>query len=235
MVPAVISTSSPPRARGLRIGALPAVPGWSLCSLALISAVVIERWLLSHFTFPGDLWGAHLGMSPKPWLIFAITRCYQQVGRPLVALAEVLAMLAWLWYDAGRRAAVGLLIALPAAAMCFLIKDICGPTPLWQTLPHHVGSNFPSGVVTFMTASVGYLAAVQWRRGRSRAAGILVAAIVASGPARVLGGQHLPSDVLAAYLLGLAWLIPAYRYLQQPQRCEQEDTPWNIVSLEAPA
>ena len=68
-------------------------------------------------------------VSHHPWPVWAFTRAYQQIGRPLVAIGEVLVMLAWLWRTAGRRAAQGLLIVL--LATCGLIKIICGPSLLW--------------------------------------------------------------------------------------------------------
>lgn len=185
---------------------------WLLCSGALLLVVIGERWLLREHAFPGDAWAAQIGASHKPWLVYAITRVYQQVGRPLVAIGEVAVMLFWLWRSGGRRSAQGLLIALLASAACGAIKAICGPTPLWISL-HHVGTNFPSGVVTFVTATGGYLAVVAWRQGQRITPAILIAVILGSGPARVLGGQHLLSDVIGGYLLGTAWLILACRYL----------------------
>jgi membrane-associated phospholipid phosphatase len=184
---------------------------WPLCSATLLLLVIAVRWLLSLHAFPGDAWAAHLGASRKPWLVYAITRAYQQVGRPIVAMGEVLVMLAWLWRTSGRRAAEGLLIALLASATCGLIKIVCGPTPLWLAL-HHVGTNFPSGVVTFLTAAGGYVGVVAWRQGRRVTAAAVIVIIAGAGPARVLGGQHLLSDVLGGYVLGIAWLIVAHRY-----------------------
>jgi membrane-associated phospholipid phosphatase len=236
IVPAVVVTASTPRTREARAGRLYA--RGALCSVTLLLLVIAERLLLSRHMFPGDSWAAQLGtqvvISHKPSLVWAITRIYQQIGRPLVAIGEVLVMLAWLWRAAGRRAAQGLLIVLLASATCGLIKIICGPTPLWVSL-YHVGTNFPSGVVTFMTASVGYVALVAWRQGRKILPLILLLAILCAGPARVLGGQHLPSDVLGGYMLGMSWLILAYMYLVGPHHRIEGEAPWSIASLEAPA
>jgi membrane-associated phospholipid phosphatase len=127
----------------------------------------------------------------------------------------VLVMLAWLWRTSGRGTAQGLLIALLASLSCGLIKAICGPTPAWLAL-QHVGANFPSGVVTFVTAAGGYIAVVAWRRGRRLMPLIALVLIAGAGPARVLGGQHLLSDALAGYMLGVAWLIAALVYLATP-------------------
>src|ERR1700722_10258433 len=118
------------------------------CSAMLLLAVIAERWLLASHLFPGDRWAAAVGMSHKSRLIWDITRVYQQVGRPLVAIGEVAVMLAWLWHRAGRREIQGLFLVLLAAASCRVMKILCGPPPLWMVLGHHVGTNFPSGVVT---------------------------------------------------------------------------------------
>lgn len=209
--------------------------GWLACAAALLLAVVAARWLLASDSFPGDAWAARLGESHKWWPVWDYTRAYQQVGRPLVAVGEVAVMLWWLWRGGRRRTLPGLALALGASASCGLIKIICGPTPMWLAL-HHVGTNFPSGVVTFATASGGYVALVAWRQGRRLLPAALVAVIAGAGPARVLGGQHLLSDVLGGYLLGAAWLIVAYTYLLTPADSSgnrtREEPSWNFASLE---
>jgi membrane-associated phospholipid phosphatase len=205
---------------------------WLLCSVALLLLVIGLRLFLGHRAFPGDAWAAQLGVAHKPWIVFAITRVYQQVGRPLVAVGEVLVISVWLWRNGGRRVTQGLLIALLASASCGVIKIVCGPTQMWLSL-HHVGTNFPSGVVTFMTASVGYLGAVAWQQGRRLTAVLLLTAIAGAGPARVLGGQHLLSDVLGGYMLGSAWLIAACVYVFAPGRRLAEDPAWSVAGLEA--
>lgn len=202
------------------------------CSALLLLAVIAERWMLASHLFPGDRWAAHVGMSHKPQLIWDLTRVYQQVGRPLVAIGEVAAILAWLWRSAGRRELRGLLIVLLASLTCGVIKILCGPTPLWMVLDHHVGTNFPSGVVTFMTATVGYVALVAWRLGRRLVPIALIVAIVGAGPARIVGGQHLISDVLGGYMLGLAWLLAAYAYLLSSVHRVRQRAPWAMPSFE---
>lgn len=221
---AVLEASSASRSRGGLVKRLYPGSPWLLCSLTLVLLVIAVRWLLSVHPFPGDMWAAHLGESPKPRLVYDITRIYQQVGRPLVAIGEVLVMLACLWRTSGRRAVQGLFLALLASVTCGVIKVICGPTPLWLSL-HHVGTDFPSGVVTFVTAAGGYLAAVARREGQRITPMILLVIIAGAGPARVLGGQHVLSDVLAGYMLGAAWLIVAYRYLVAPKVVAQAAAP----------
>ncbi|MGH2860960.1 MAG: phosphatase PAP2 family protein [Solirubrobacteraceae bacterium] len=205
--------------------------GWLSCSAVLLLAVIAGRWLLSSHISPGDPWAARLGESHKWWLVWDITRGYQQIGRPLVATGEVLVMIWWLLRNGNRRAIEGLVIVLVASLCCGVIKILCGPTPLWIAL-HHVGTNFPSGVVTFVTATGGYLALVARRQGRRLMPAMLIAVIVGAGPARVIGGQHLLSDVIGGYLLGSAWLLVAYTYLATPARRAQPHSSWAMPSLE---
>lgn len=238
MAAVLISSSGRPAAiNGLSASQLKRI--WPLFTATLLLLTVGLRWLVSMHPFPGDLWAARLGASSKPWVVFAITRAYQQIGRPLVAVAEVLLMLAWLWHSSDRRTAQGLLIVLIASVTCGLVKIVCGPTPLWLEL-HHVGTNFPSGVVTFTTATGGYLAVVARRQGRKLAPALLIAIVAGAGPARILGGQHVLSDVLGGYMVGLAWLIPACVYMwRSDQSAAAEsalnDPGWKITSVETPA
>jgi membrane-associated phospholipid phosphatase len=238
IVAAVLDASSSPRSHTSRFNRSPPPQAWLLCSAALLLLVISIRWLLSMHAFPGDARAAQLGASHKSSLLYAITRVYQQVGRPLVATGEVLVMLAWLWRTSSRRTAQGLFIALLASVSCGVIKEICGPTPLWVAL-HHVGTNFPSGVVTFVTAAGGYLAAVAWRQGRRFTTVVLIVIIAGAGPARVLGGQHVLSDVLGGYMLGTAWLIAACVYSaradQRAHEDEIETTAKPVIDLREPA
>jgi membrane-associated phospholipid phosphatase len=62
---------------------------------------------------------------------------------------------------------------------------------------------------------------------------VLGLAILGAGPARILGGQHLISDVLGAYMLGLSWLLLAYVYLLTPVRRARRQVPWAMPSLDS--
>lgn len=83
------------------------------------------------------------------------------------------------------------------------------PPPFFGTDP--TSYSFPSGHALFSLCFYGSLAVILGRRGASRAvtwagAMCLVAAI---GGTRIYLGVHYPSDVLAGYLLAIAWLSVA--------------------------
>jgi membrane-associated phospholipid phosphatase len=71
--------------------------------------------------------------------------------------------------------------------------------------------SFPSGHVLNITAFYGflaYLAAVSLKPAWARRVAVTVCCVlvVAIGYARVYSGEHWPTDVLAGYVLGAAWL-----------------------------
>jgi undecaprenyl-diphosphatase len=89
-----------------------------------------------------------------------------------------------------------------------LLKLLSGPTPLWSGT-YHAGLNFPSGHVAFVTSVVGYLGWVALRRQQPAVAALALLVVLGMGPARVLVGAHLVSDVIAGYLVGAAVLVLA--------------------------
>ena len=77
--------------------------------------------------------------------------------------------------------------------------------------------SFPSGHTLFYVGFFGflfYLAYTRLRRGRLRTLLLwsLGALVLLVGPSRVYLGHHWPSDVLASYALGLAYLVLLVRW-----------------------
>jgi membrane-associated phospholipid phosphatase len=110
----------------------------------------------------------------------------------------------------------GLIIACLAVPLNALMKFAYGPTELWVSSGRG-GTNFPSGHASFVTAVIGYFGLLCWRRGSAWRLLTLLAAVlvVGVGPARVVGGEHLVSDVVGGYLLGGAMLVLAGVWLVQ--------------------
>ena len=79
-------------------------------------------------------------------------------------------------------------------------------------IEHHITSAaFPAGHVLNFTAFAGFLCCLAWMRmtpswPRAALVAVLGASILLMGVARIAAGEHWPSDVLAGYLMGGAWL-----------------------------
>lgn len=198
-------------------------------SIGLLSLVaVIRAWLQWIGPVPGDRYAAaHFGSShPEGYVLRHLTSFFSSLGTPLIAAAVVCVALPVLWLRADRRTTYGLVVACLVVPLNALLKLISGPTPLW-THTYHVGVNFPSGHVAFVTSVVGYLGWVAARRHQPVAVVVAMLVVVGMGPARVVVGAHLVSDVIAGYLVGGAVLIlatslsdPSAASKHAPQRSE---------------
>jgi membrane-associated phospholipid phosphatase len=126
------------------------------------------------------------------------------------------AVMATWWFAGRRRAATFLLLAWGGAAISTVIKAaIRRPRPLPPQVRVVVaplgGTSFPSGHVLTYVGFYGFLGFLlsehldgAWR-GASLAGTAAVLGLV--GPSRIEQGHHWATDVLASYLLGLAYLL----------------------------
>jgi membrane-associated phospholipid phosphatase len=182
-------------------------------SVGLLSLVaVIRAWLQWVGSLPGDRYAAaHFTTAwTEADVVRRVTSFFSVLGTPFIAAALVCLGLLVLWVRTDMRTAYGLAVACIVIPLNALLKLVSGPTPLWsETHTYHVGRNFPSGHVAFVASVVGYLGWVAVRRDQPAAAVVALAVIVGMGPARVLAGAHLVSDVIAGYLVGGAVLVLA--------------------------
>jgi membrane-associated phospholipid phosphatase len=190
-----------------------------LSAASLLLVFALHFWLVWVGSFPGDRWAAaqSAAIHTRPQWLQDTVRDYGDLGSPALATAIVLALGLWLWWVAGRRAATALLIACLAVALNALLKTIFGPTPFAVQL-YRSGSNFPSGHVAFVTAAVGFAGLVAVRYRQWWLVAVAVVLVGGIGPARVIGGAHVVSDVIGGYLMGTAGVLLAYAYLVRPSQ-----------------
>jgi undecaprenyl-diphosphatase len=121
-------------------------------------------------------------------------------------------------FATGRRweAVCAAFAAAGSAGLWFLIAPLVHrPRPsvdLVRVMAEIPFGGFPSGHVLNLTAFFGFLAFLLIRLLppgwlRSLGVGLCGLLIVAIGYARMYSGAHWPSDVLAGYVLGAAWLL----------------------------
>jgi undecaprenyl-diphosphatase len=156
------------------------------------------------------------------------------VGMTILAtLAVVLMVARW----RSRTPLVLMLIAVAGSlAMTAAGKDLTGrarpPTSL-AVPPFESSPSFPSGHTLNSTVIAGLVVYLVLRRLRRVGAGVAVAAagaafVLAMGLSRVFLGHHWLTDVIAAWALGLGWLVvvvTAHRLYLTVRRAHGEERP----------
>jgi undecaprenyl-diphosphatase len=132
------------------------------------------------------------------------------------------------WIARRRRAAMFQLFAWGGAALSTAIKAaIRRPRPLPPAVRVVVaplgGTSFPSGhVLTYVGfyGFLGFLLSEQVADGSGRTASVagIAAALALIGPSRIEQGHHWATDVLASYLLGLAYLLALVQLYHATER-----------------
>ncbi len=181
-------------------------------SAGLLAAVfALHFWVIWVSPLPGDRWAATQAgpWSSRPWAWREAGYLIQLLGTAGVALAIVGVGLVLLLTRGSPGEAEGLLLASTAIIACELLKHLFGRTELSDLIVQGGLDSYPSGHVSFVTATIGFLGLCAWRHGARRTAYLAVALIVLVGPERVLSGVHTVSDVIGGYLLAGAWLALA--------------------------
>lgn len=178
----------------------------------------------------------------SPWLDSAITgftNVAGTVGLPALG-GVVVVVLAW-----RRHQWFPLILGLSAAGGCLLMtvagKELFGrdrPPRSDAVPPYETSPSFPSGHTLNATVVVGviaYLLIVRQSRRVTRVLTVTCAAVLALavGLSRVYLGHHWLTDVLAAWLLALAWLaivITADRLWLRLQDDDQQDGQTNTMA-----
>lgn len=195
-----------PSGRGRRTaGSGPPLLGALVLLLLVIGLHLLMVW---GWTFPGDRWAiARASYSPGPF-VHAFVVLFSQLGTFIPAAAILIIGGGWLLRAGRANEAIALAVAYLAVAVDALLKLILGPTPLWAAAGHTTGS-YPSGHVTFAAAVIGFIGVLGWRHGQRWLAALAALVVVLMGPARLITGIHLVSDVVGGYMLGAAGLLLA--------------------------
>ena len=141
--------------------------------------------------------------------------CSRAGGGTLVVVGVAFVLVAVLT----RRLRLALIVAatlIAANLFVFLVKEyVARPRPPGAALVLTSGSSFPSSHALTSTATYGLLAVVVWRSALPRRLRLIVAVLVGValpilvGLSRIALDVHYPSDVVAGWLAGTAFVALA--------------------------
>ncbi len=198
-------TGNPPPPRdGLDLDALR--PGHlAAASGALLALVVLGYLYLTEVgPFPGEARLAEAMRSGLPQGANLAANLMSYLGDPLIAGVLLVLLIAGAWEERGRTTAALVAGAAGVLLLSKLLKALFGPT---QLVAPGINDNYPSGTTAFVTSVLGLTAWLAWRGGHRTAAAGCALLVVAVGPGVIAIGEHYPSDVLAGYATGGAWLL----------------------------
>ena len=172
-----------------------------------------------QFAFDGPvLQSIHRGATPflDHLAVWLTTLGGVKVIAPLSAV--LLAWLVWKW----RAASVFFAVAVAGAAgLNLLLKMVFHRTrpALWPRILNESDASFPSGHAMYSMAFVVALMFLLWpTRWRWTAIVLGTAFTLSVGWSRMYLGLHFPTDVLAGWLSGLAWVLGVWAILHERLR-----------------
>lgn len=200
---------------GRRVKSRWLVTAAALAGLAFVLMAVAARDV-PYYPIDVDITRAVQALSPPATLPL---EALNVVGFPPV-VTILYAVIVLVIFLAGLRweAAGAGLATLGAAVLTDFIKTLVQrprPSPELVNVAHPIESTgFPAGHVLNITAFAGFIAYLVWARmapswRRTGLIVLLLSMILLMGPARILAGEHWPSDVLGAYLIAIVWLAAA--------------------------
>ncbi|HEU4322792.1 MAG TPA: phosphatase PAP2 family protein, partial [Roseiflexaceae bacterium] len=207
-----------------------------LAALTLLIVAVLAVLVSLFNVLSVDLWATRQLQERRLallWTMYGVSLFGYQPWAAVTVVAGTLGIGLWLGWRVG-----GYLLALTVAqglVNAGLKLAVGRPRPVGSLVevlvPEH-GNSFPSGHVMFYTVFFGMLAFLiwthmHWPRLRWSAVVPCLCLVLLVGSSRMLLGSHWLSDVLAAYLLGVAILavgIEGYVTWLAPQTFAEQDT-----------
>jgi membrane-associated phospholipid phosphatase len=178
---------------------------WSVAFGVIGTACAV--WVLTVGPLPGEQAVAdwRLGLSGVPSWATPPVDAIIALGSP-VAVGVTLAGFAGIGFRAGGARTVVLVAAGALAGPAALaLKAAIGRTMVLGFREGHM----PSAHTAYVASVFGLAAILAAKAGHRAGAALLWLCVVSIGPALVIQGAHLASDVVTGYCLGMAWMLAA--------------------------
>ena len=189
-----------------------------LAGLGLLLFGALTLLVQAGLTAGADLAGTLAVQQAEHPIIGAVMTGVSAPGFAPLSLFVVGGVGALLWLAGYRVESLFALLASASTVLTQIVKALIGrPRPEAELVrvtdaAAVTGHSFPSGHTLFYVTFFGFIGYASYallKPGRLRTALVWTCAalIVLVGPSRIWLGHHWPSDVLASYALGLAYLI----------------------------
>lgn len=183
-----------------------------LLLLGVIAEDVLEK---ERFAFEAPIMAwihAHAGSG-----LTTLSLGLNTLGGPLVTGAALIVLTVGLWLGGRRWPAALAVLGLGSAVGLALVMKLFFNRPrpeLWPRLITEHGASFPSGHATAAAALATFAAVLLWHSAW-RWPTVILGGVYAGlmGYSRLVLGVHLPTDVLAGWLTGVASVLAAYSVL----------------------
>ena len=190
-----------------------------VCLVALGLMVALGLLSIQSPTLASDVWTTHELQEIAFPGVLGLLQGVSALGYLPWSLIVVPLGVLWVgWRFEWQSGAFLLALTLVQGGVNTVIKSLVGRPRPTDDLVHVFttvsGQSFPSGHVMFYTTFFGFLFFLAWTRlapsaGRLFLMALCAALVLLIGPSRMYLGAHWLSDVIAAYLVGVAILLPA--------------------------